>query len=141
MSLWKQELESIIATSEKSSRAEREQAHFEAFLADTVIPAFEEIATEMKRLKCDARVRNAPASAFLSVYKDGVVEEIAFSVVKLCVNDGILPQVMVRINRNNRSSQYEESFRPDGAQYTLDDIKKDEVITLFLRYYRLVKEG
>ncbi len=138
---WKNELEEIIATSKLHSRAEREQAHFESFLKRVVLPAFNEIATEMKRLGCDARVRNAPASALISVYRDAVIEEIAFSIEKLCVNDGILPQVHVRISRNGRNVSYETSVRNDDASYKLDDVTQDEIIKIFLHYYRLAKEN
>lgn len=141
MESWKQELEDIFLSDSQASRAERENARFAKFLREVVTPALSEVAGEMRRLGRTASVREAPASTILTVYRNnGSVEEICYSVTRRFVNDGILPLAHVRVVRTNaRTTTHEEPFRPEGTQYTIDDVTVEDIIRSFLTFYRMTK--
>ena len=138
---WRKELGEIMEGQARVTRAEQENAEFEAFLAKVAVPALTEVADEFnaKRLR-DAKIRAAPASATLSVTK-GDVEEISFRILKRFVANSILPSAEVRVNRGACSAKYESMFRPDPQTYPITAVKTDDVIACFIKYYRLVKEG
>ena len=140
MADWKQELENIFLSDSQASRAERENARFVRFLREVATPALEEIAEEIRRLGRVASVRAAPASTILTIYRDGNVEEICYSVTRQYVNDGILPRANARVVRmNSRTTNHDEPFRPEGVKYTIDDVTKEDVIRSFLTFYRMTK--
>lgn len=135
---WKKELESILSGTQRSTRAEKENAMFERFLKNVATPALQQIGDELARLGRDAVVREAPASTILSVRREAGVEEISFRIVRHFINSGILPRAEVRIFRNQRIVRYEGMFRPEGSEYTMAEITQRDIIEAFLYYYRLV---
>lgn len=141
MADWRNELNGILGGKARATRAEQENALFEAFLDSTAMPALTEVAEELNgKHGRDAQVRRAPASATLCV-RNGDVEEATFRVMKHFVQSGILPRAEVRLNRGQRFVKYESMFR-DGVQtYPISDITKDEIIACFIKYYRLVMDG
>jgi hypothetical protein len=140
MADWRNELSGILGGKARVTRAEQENAVFEAFLDATAIPALNEIAEELiGKHGRDVQVRRAPASATMSV-RLGDVEEVTFRVMKHFVQSGILPRAEVRLNRGQRFVKYECMFRDDPQTYPITEISKDEVIGCFLKYYRMVMD-
>ncbi len=140
MADWKQELENIFLSDSQASRAERENARFVRFLREIATPALNEIAEEMRRLGRVASVREAPASTILTIYREGNVEELCYSVTRQYVNDGILPRANARVVRMNaRTTTHDEPFRPENVRHTIDDVTKEDVIRSFLTFYRMTK--
>ncbi len=140
MADWKQELENIFLSDSQASRAERENARFVRFLREVATPALNEIAEEMRRLGRVASVREAPASTILTIYREGNVEELCYSVTRQYVNDGILPRANARVVRMNaRTTTHDEPFRPENVRHTIDDVTKEDVIRSFLTFYRMTK--
>lgn len=138
MADWRNELNGILGGKARVTRAEQENAEFEAFLDATAMPALAEIADELSgKHGRDAQVRRAPASATLSV-RAGEVEEITFRVMKHFVQSGIVPRAEVRLNRGQRYIKYESMFKDDPQTYPMSEVTKDEVIGCFLKYYRMV---
>ena len=141
MADWRNELNGILVGKARVTRAEQENAVFEAFLDATAMPALAEIAEELNgKHGRDAQVRRAPASATLSV-RSGEVEEITFRVMKHFVQSGILPRAEVRLNRGQRFVKYECMFKDDPQNYPIADVTKEEVIGCFLKYYRMVMDN
>ncbi|HOE60266.1 MAG TPA: hypothetical protein PK770_02620 [Kiritimatiellia bacterium] len=137
---WRAELSGILGGRARTTRAEEENAVFEAFLDTVAIPALSEIAEELvQKHERDAQVRRAPASATLSV-RIGEMEEITFRVMKQFVQNGILPRAEVRLNRGQRLVKYESMFRADPQTYPITEITQDEVIACFIKYYRMVMD-
>ncbi|HOR96821.1 MAG TPA: hypothetical protein P5125_03330 [Kiritimatiellia bacterium] len=137
---WRAELSGILGGRARTTRAEEENAVFEAFLDTVAIPALSEIAEELvQKHERDAQVRRAPASATLSV-RVGEMEEITFRVMKQFVQNGILPRAEVRLNRGQRLVKYESMFRADPQTYPITEITQDEVIACFIKYYRMVMD-
>jgi len=141
MSDWRNELGEILEGRLRATRAEQENAQFEAFLDAVALPALNEIAEELSRKHGRlAQVRRAPASVTLSV-RMGDVEEISFRVMKHFVQTGILPQAEVRLNRGTRLVKYESMFREEPHNYRITDVTAQEVIATFLKHYRLVMDS
>lgn len=137
---WRNELGGILNGKARSTRAEEENAGFEAFLDSVAMKALTEVAGELSTCHGrDAQVRRAPASATLSV-RAGDVEEITFRVMKHFVPNGILPRAEVRLNRGQRLVKYDSMFRDDPQTYSISEITKDEIIVCFLKYYRMVMD-
>jgi len=138
---WRNELGGILAGKARATRAEQENAIFEAFLDTVAIPALQELAEELNtRHGRDAQIRRAPASATLGVrYND--IEEITFRVMKHFVQSGILPRAEVRLNRGQRLMKYDCMFRHDPQTYPIAAVTKDDIILVFLKYYRMGMDG
>ena len=110
---WRNELGSILTGKARATRAEQENAVFEAFLDTVALPALQEVADELiAQHGRDAQIRRAPASATLCV-RNNDTEEITFRVMKHFVLNGILPRAEVRLNRGLRLMKYEGMFRND----------------------------
>ncbi len=140
MADWKQDLEDIFLSDSQASRAERENARFAKFLREVATPALKEVAEEMHRLGRTAKVREAPASTILVIYRDGNVEEMCYSVTRQFVNDGILPRANVRVVRSNmRTTTHDEPLRPEWEHYTIDSVTQEDIIRSFLTFYRMTK--
>lgn len=138
---WKKELNSILEGRARVSRAEQENAMFEEFLDKTAVPALHEIASEFTANHGrEAKVHRFPGAALLTVMNNGV-EEISFRIFKHFVANGILPSAEVRVNRGACTAQYSSMFRPDPQTYPISAVTGEDVITCFIKYYRLVREG
>ena len=140
MADWRNELSGILGGKARATRAEQENAQFEAFLDTVALPALNEVAEE---LICkhgrDAQVRRAPASVTLSV-RAAEVEEISFRVMKHFVQTGILPRAEARINRGTRLVKYECMFKDDPQNYPIAEVTSQEIIAVFIKYYRMVMD-
>ena len=138
---WRNELGSILAGKARGTRAEQENAIFEAFLDTVAVPALEEVAEELQaRHGREAQVRRAPASVTLSVrYND--IEEVRFCVMKHFVQSGILPRAEVRVNRGQRLMKYDSMFRADPQTYPISAVTADDIILGFLKYYSMGMNG
>jgi len=140
MADWRNELNGILVGKARVTRAEQENAVFEAFLDTVAFPSLSEVAEELTgKHGRDAQVRRAPASVTLSV-RSGDVEEITFRVMKHFVQSGILPRAEVRLNRGQRFLKYECMFKDDPQNYPITDVTKEEIIACFIKYYRQVMD-
>jgi len=141
MADWRNELNGILGGKTRATRAEQENAVFEAFLESTAMPALTEVAEELTgKHGRDAQVRHAPASVTLCV-RSGDTEEITFRVMKHFVQNGILPRAEVRINRGQRFVKYENMFKEGPQTYPISDVTKEDVIECFIKYYKMVMDG
>ena len=140
MADWRNELSGILGGKARATRAEQENAQFEAFLDTVALPALNEVAEELiGKHGRDAQVRRAPASVTLSV-RAAEVEEISFRVMKHFVQTGILPRAEVRINRGTRLVKYECMFKDDPQNYPIAEVTSQEIIAVFIKYYRMVMD-
>jgi len=140
MSDWRQELGGILEGKSKATRAEKENAEFELFLSRVAVPALRQLAEELTRHGREATVRDAPASAMLTV-RHGAVTEITFRVMKRYVPSGILPYAEVRLAKGQRFVNHDGTFREGGQPYTLDDVQVEDIIRCFIKYYRTILNG
>lgn len=140
MADWRNELTGILSGRARATRAEQENAQFEDFLDNVALPALREVAEELNgKHGRDAQVRRAPASVTLNV-RAGEAEEISFNVLKHFVQTGILPRAVVRLNRGLRFAKYESLFKDDPQNYPITDVTREEIIAVFIKYYRMVMD-
>jgi len=137
MSDWRQELGSIIQGRMRATRAEIENAQFEVFLARTAIPALRTLAEELTKHNRQAHVREAPASAILTV-RNGINEEIRFQIMKRYASSGIVPYAEIRLLKGQRFVKYDGNFAPEGQSYTMDEVTQEKIIACFLEHFRMV---
>lgn len=140
MSDWRQELGGILEGKSKATRAEQENAVFEGFLTKVAVPALRQLAEELGRHGREATVRDAPASAMITV-RHGAITEITFRIMKRYIASGILPYAEVRLAKGQRFVNHDGVFREAGQLYTLDDITIEDIIRCFLKYYRTILDG
>jgi hypothetical protein len=123
----------------RATRAEVENAQFEVFLTRTALPALRSIAVELSRHNREATVREAPASAILTV-RYGINEEIRFQIMKRYAASGIVPYAEIRLLKGQRFVKYDGNFAPEGQPYTMDEVTEDKIIACFLEHFRMVLE-
>lgn len=136
MADWRTELSGIINGKGSATRAELENAQFEAFLNHTAKPALQQLAEELTGYGRDVAIREAPASIVLTVRRDGL-EEITFRVMKRYVSSGIVPYAEVRLAKGTHYAKYEASFKEPQVT-DLDAIAVRDIITSFLKHYRMI---
>ena len=137
MSDWRQELGNIIQGRMRATRAEVESAQFEVFLARTAIPALRTLAAELSKHNREAVVREAPASAILTV-RCGINEEIRFQIMKRYAASGIVPYAEIRLLKGQRFVKYDGNFAPEGQTCAMDEVTEDKIIACFLEHFRMV---
>jgi len=137
MSDWRQELGSIIQGRTRATRAEIENAQFEVFLSKVALPALRSIAEELAKHNREAVVREAPASAILTV-RNGINEEIRFQLMKRYAPGGIVPYAEIRLLKGQRTVKYDSNFAPEGQSLTIDDVTQEKIIASFLEHFRMV---
>ena len=137
MSDWRQELGSIIQGRMRATRAEIENAQFEVFLSKVALPALRSIAEELTKHNREAVVREAPASAILTV-RNGINEEIRFQLMKRYASSGIVPYAEIRLLKGQRYVKYDASFAPEGQSLAIDDVTQEKIIACFLEHFRMV---
>jgi len=138
MADWRAELGGIINGKGRATRAEQENAQFEAFLSGVATPALRQVAAEMMSYGRDASIREAPASVVLTVRKDGL-EEITFRVMKRYLSSGTVPYAEIRLAKGNRYAKYDASLR-DTQATSVDDVAEADILACFIKYYRMIHD-
>ena len=138
---WKLDLNGMLGTERKRlSRAQQEEAIFQKFLNQEVIPAYTQITKELSKYKRDVVVRNTGTAALLSVRYENA-EEITFRVFKRDLPSGFVPYAEVRTKeRKGLKIKTTEMNFHDGT-YTMDDVKQDDVLKMFMTAYRTTHEN
>ena len=137
---WKLDLNGMLGAERKRlSRAQQEEIEFQKFLTQVVTPAYTQIVEELSKYKRAVVVRNTGAAALLSVMYENH-EEITFRVFKRDLPSGFVPYAEVRTKERKglKVKKTEINFR-DGA-YTMNDVKKDDILKTFMEAYRAVHE-
>ncbi len=135
---WRNELGSMLGGNPPTGKREPVQRpDLERFIADVVLPAFEELTKELERHGRQVSVRSTPSSATLLVLSEGE-EEITYRVEGRVFPGGIRPfaDVRYRERKGLRLLRGESMFRSGPGDYTVRDVTREEVIRHFLDQYR-----
>ena len=119
MADWRKELGSILEKRARASRAEQENAQFEAFMRDVVAPALNDLAEELRKHDRTATVRTAPAAMVLSV-SNGESEEISFRVLRRSVPNFVVAYAEIRIRKGQRLVRMDTNIKDDLKADSLD---------------------
>ncbi len=134
---WRVELNGLLGSRTRATRAEQEDALFQSFLSRVVLPAFTQVGEELAKYGRESIVRETSAAANL-VIKNGDEEEISFRVLRRSLPTAIVPyaEIRARERRGLRITKSEALFREGGTAYGLEDVTTDDVIRVFLKSYR-----
>ena len=139
MSDWRQELDSLLGTRTRTTRAELESARFSDFLARVVLSAFKELGDALAAHGRETLIRESPASATMTV-RDGDVDEISVRVLMRSLPNNLIPYAEVRLRKRHRVVRTETLFRDSDKAAGLDDITSEEIIRSVLKHYRSAVE-
>ena len=132
---WRTELNKIIDSKAKTTRAELESARFVHFLEHVAMPAFQELNVELGKHDRKVTVRQTSISASISV-SSGDTEEISFRILSRSMPSGIVPYAEVRMRKGQRLVKAENTLKGTGHNNTIENIAATDVIASFLSYYR-----
>ncbi len=140
MSDWKQNLDSFLKTTE---RRKKQAAGFDMpeFIRSVVVPAYEEISKELTKHDREVTTRQTEASASITVLHGGE-HEIMYRIQGRIFPNGIRPYAEIRCRERKglRLITVESMIRSGGEEYSIEDVKRDEIINNFLEnYMRRVK--
>jgi len=139
---WKKELGTFLEEKRKDKKEER-RLELETFIREVVMPAFQELKSELEKHSRLAAIRDAPSSASLKVTFQGE-EEITYSIQARTFSDRSVPYPVVRF-RERRGVRYvatEGVFGSAGQAPSVQEVTKGDVIRSFLSYYmRHSREG
>jgi len=135
MTDWRKNLGSFFESSEEAEQ-EEEKPEFDQFIADIVIPAFEEILPELELHGRSVTIRSAASSAVLIVHNAGE-EELMYRIQGRTFPNGVLPfaEIRFRERKGLRRITVESMFRSGSPDYVLSDITKQEIIENFVENY------
>lgn len=135
MTDWREELGSFLDGADNSGQEEK-GSELSRFIAETVLPAFEEIRAELVSRGREVNVRDSETSVVIVVSWQGE-EELSYRVQGRTFPDRVLPFATVRFRERKglRRISVESMFRRGPTDYTMADIGQDEVIRSFLDHY------
>lgn len=133
---WRIELNGLLGERKRLTRAEQENAVFQAFLSRVVMPAFSQISEELTKYGRECVVRETSAAANLTV-RNGMEEEMSFRVLRRALPSSVVPYAEIRAKerRGLRIRKTESLFRSGEEPHTLEDVTTDDVIALFMKFY------
>jgi choline/glycine/proline betaine transport protein len=137
MNDWKKNLGAFFEQAGKAGQREPRD-ELETFVAKTVIPAFEEVAAEMRKHQRQATLRGSGTSAALIIQRGGE-EEMTYRVQGRMFPNGILPfaEIRFRERKGLKFITVESMFRSGAQDYRLADVTKDEIIRDFVQNYTM----
>jgi hypothetical protein len=142
MSDWRNKLSGIFEQ-RGEPRPSVEGSPLARFIADVVVPAFEDLAPELEKHGRSVIIRNALTSAAIIVSCNGE-EEMTYRVQGRTLPTDVLPYAEIRF-RERKGRRYitvESMFRSGASPYKMSDITREEVIQNFLNNYaRRVQKG
>jgi hypothetical protein len=132
---WKNKLGGFFREVHKSKQ-DQDGTEVARFIAEVVVPAFEELKPEMEKHGRTATVRNAVSSAAISVHHNGE-EELSYRLQCRIFPTRILPYVDIRFRERKglRLIRTEVMLREGGVEYSLSDVTKEEIIEHFVDNY------
>ena len=134
MADWKQNLGRFFEEPEK--RAENESSVMAHFVTNVALPAFEEIASELRRHHRDVTIRESETSAAIIVCRDGE-EELSYRIQGRTFPTQVLPYAEIRFRERKglKLITVESMFRCGSPDYVMADITKDVIMDDFVDNY------
>jgi hypothetical protein len=137
MSDWKKELKGLFDTPESSGgRARAERRRVKGFIADVVVPAFEEVAAELQEYARDVEVEFGDRMASITVFHEGT-EEFHYEVrVKAYRKRDFAFPAIPLFDAEGQSYRAEAGLRSGSLHLDVTNFTPEELIESFLREYR-----
>jgi hypothetical protein len=122
----------------REDRLRRAKTQIDEFFSETVIPAFEELKTELEKYGREVKVFRGLNSASLTVSYMGYTE-LEYAIKVRARPNGAFPYLEVRFMDGAAGRIYstEDYFRSGAQTYDIADISKDEIAENFLSDYKI----
>ena len=136
MTDWKKDLGSFFERKE-ASRDHDEGTEFNRFIADVVVPALEDVASEMRSHGRTATIRSTQTTATVIIHYRGE-EELSYRIQGRTFPDGAVrpyAEVRFRERKGLKLLTAESMFRTGDHTYALSEITAEEVIRNFVENY------
>ncbi len=143
MTDWRDNLSAFFEKDEGAKHRE-EKSEMAIFIEDVILPAFQELESELAKHGRFTNVRDTINSAALTVYGTGGEEELMYRVQGRTFPTGVLPYAEIRFKERKglRLITAESMFRSGSGDYCMQDIFKEEVIQHFIENYtKRVQQG
>lgn len=139
---WRVELNGLLGSRTRATRAEIEDAQFREFLAQVVHPAFVQVGEELAKYGRESTIRETPAAATLTIRHEGS-EELSFRVMRRSLPTAVVPyaEIRARERRGLRITKSEANFLDRTEPYGLADVTGEDIIRVFLKCYRNMLDG
>ncbi|MCK5849653.1 MAG: hypothetical protein KAH23_01965 [Kiritimatiellae bacterium] len=135
MTDWRANLNSFMGEADNIQQ-QGERPEFDQFISNVVIPAFDEIRSEMEQHGRIATIRTSPSAASVIVRNRGE-EEIMYRIQGRIFPNGVLPFAEIRFRQRKglKLITVESMFRSGTPDYSLSDITSQEIIENFVNNY------
>jgi len=121
---------------EEEAKQQKESSDLTTFINNVVLPAFDQLAEELRRHGRSVTTRSSATTATLIVQREGE-EEMRYRIQGRMFPNGVLPFADIRCKerKGRKFVTVESMFRSGSSDYTLSDITSDEVIENFVENY------
>lgn len=135
MADWRTKLRDSLKVTEKN-RQEKESMEMNRFITEVVLPAFADIADEMKDHGRTAAIRHTETTASINIQFNGE-DEMIYRIQGRTFPTNTLPFADIRFRERKglRLIRVENMFRDGSTPYSMADITKDEIIENFVENY------
>jgi choline/glycine/proline betaine transport protein len=136
MTEWRESLDVFFKETEEARQRQEDGSELGRFIADIVLPAFEDVAQEMSKHGRYTITRDSGTSAAMMVYNEGD-EEFTYRIQSRTFPNRVLPVAEIRFRERKglKFIRAESMFRGGSHDYNMADITKDEVIQNFIENY------
>ncbi len=135
MADWRTRLRDSLQAPDKS-RQQKEQLEMSGFIADVVLPAFQDIGEEMAALGRTATIRHTDTTAAINIQFNGE-DELVYRIQGRTFPTKTLPFADIRFRERKglRLIRVESMIRDGATPYSLADITREEIIENFVQHY------
>lgn len=132
---WQNNLDDFFQKSQKKKQQVK-TSELQKFIADVVLPAFETLRQQLARHDRSVVIRDYDTSAVIIVHHNGE-EEMMYRIHGRTYPNGIVPYAEIRFRERKglRFISTETMFRSGTPDYSVADVKQDEVIRNFVENY------
>ncbi len=126
------------AARSQTTRAEKEEAEFLAFIANVLRPAFSKIARQLAEKGRTVGTQETRAACGITIL-NGSAEEMSFRITRQSLPTAIVPMVEVKMRerRGLRIHRKTATLRnPAEETISISETTVDDVVGCFLKYYR-----
>lgn len=136
MSDWKDDLKTLLATTEGAGRPKPAgPSRVRGFISEVVVPAFEEVATELQEYGRDVEVEHGDRTASIRILKDGREEYYYEVKVKAYRTRGFAFPVVPLRDPEGKTYRAEIHLRDRALHQDVTNSTKEDLIRYFLHDY------
>jgi len=135
MTDWQNTLDSFFEETRETKEITKE-TELTRFIHNVVNPAFEELRDQLTKHGRQVTIRETESSVAVLVHYQGK-EELSYRIHGRLFPNGILPYAEIRVKERKglKILSVDSMLRSGTSDYSIEDLKKEEVIEHFLDHY------